>query len=223
MLSATEAYNTLLAAYGTPRWWSEDPFVVLVQSVLVQNTTWSTVEKTWAALGGRLTPEAVERLSGQELERLIAPCGFQKAKACTIRELAGWFRGYGCDPRRLEEVPLPQLRGELLALRGIGPETADVILVYAFYRPSFVIDAYTRRLLDRLGYGFPDDDAIRCFFEEGLPRDARVYGQFHWLILDHCILRCRKVPRCGQCPFRDRCRYPAEAEKAALEGREKWN
>ena len=100
-----------------------------------------------------------------------------------------------------------RLRDELLALPGVGAETADVILVYAFYKPSFILDAYTRRWLTRLGFD-ADDDGRRLFFESGLPRDAALYGRFHWLILDPCIARCRKTPCCAGCPFADECKAP---------------
>jgi endonuclease-3 related protein len=103
----------------------------------------------------------------------------------------------------MRSLPLKQLRAELLALRGVGAETADVILVYAFHLASFIVDAYTRTFLTRLGCEFPDDAEIRRFFEEGLGRDATLYGRFHWLVLEHCIARCKKRPLCRGCPFAD--------------------
>ncbi len=214
MLCAQEIYQQLLTAYGRPRWWSNDPFIVMIQSILVQHTTWNTVEKTCAPLGDRLSPECIDSLSLEGLEELIIPCGFQKAKARAIKGLTAWFRQYHFDRQEVQKVPLAELREELLALRGVGAETADVILVYAFYRPSFIIDAYTRRLLTRLGHDFLDDDAIRQFFETGLPQDAQLYGRFHWLILDHCISVCRKRPKCQRCPFQAVCEYRAEEEPA---------
>ena len=155
MLTPSEIYRTLLAAYGRPRWWSEDPYRVMFQAVLVQNTAWANVEKTCAALGERIAPEKVARLSPMELEEMIRPCGFCKSKARTIFSLTRWYQGYGFDQAAVRAIPQDRLRGELLALRGIGPETADVILTYAFYKPAFIVDAYTRRLLQRLGYRFP--------------------------------------------------------------------
>ena len=93
------------------------------------------------------------------------------------------------------------MRKELLGIKGIGAETADVLLVYAFHRASFIIDAYTRRFLSRLGIEFDDDMQIRSFFENGLPADYQIYGWYHWLILDHGISRCKKVPACDDCIF----------------------
>lgn len=214
MLCANDLYQHLLAAYGTPRWWSKDPFTVMFQAVLVQHTAWSSVEKTCQPLRDQLTPEYISGLPTGELEQLIAPCGFQKAKARTIQGLTEWFRRYQFDAQLVQETPLPKLREELLTLRGVGEETADAVLVYAFYQPSFVIDAYTRRLLERLGCVLADDTAIRRFFEDGLPRDAQIYGWYHWLILDHCISVCRKSPRCKECPIQNICKYGKEERHA---------
>lgn len=205
MLNAQSLYQMLLDAYGRPRWWSDDPFTVMFQSVLVQNTTWNRVEKTCAAIADKLTPESIEALSPEELEQCIRPCGFYRSKSRTIRALIAWFRAYQFDRQAVQRIPLPKLRGELLALSGIGAETADVILVYAFYRPSFIIDAYTRRLLLRLGYELPDDPARKDFFEFGLPNDAHIYGWYHWLILEHCISVCKKRPQCHICALKTVC------------------
>lgn len=207
MMTAGEIYGILLDAYGKPRWWSDDAFTVMFQSVLVQNTAWSSVEKTCAVIGGKLTPEYIESLLADELERLVSPCGFYKAKARTIQALTAWFRRYGFDTTKVQNIPMAVLRKELLSIKGIGAETADVILVYAFYQPSFIIDAYTRRFLKRLGYGFLDDAAIKNFFEAGLEKDARIYGWYHWLILEHCILSCKKKPHCDGCRFYALCSH----------------
>ena len=157
MLSANDLYTALLEAYGEPRWWSDDPYMVLFQSVLVQNTSWTNVERTCGKIKGMITPEIIAGLADDELESM-------------------------------------------------GEETADVILVYAFHRPSFIIDRYTRVLLSRLGCSFRSESEVRAFFEDGLGNDAAIYGYLHWLILDHCITRCRKKPECGSCPLSALCR-----------------
>ena len=144
-----------------------------------------------------MTPEA--------LKELIRPCGFCTRKAATIRRLTKWYAGYGFDVARAQACGQAQLRRELLAVKGVGAETADVILVYALHKPSFVIDAYTRRLLRRLGFAPNDDDDVRAFFDLGLAPDAQLYGWYHWLILTHSIERCRKTPVCEACPFYDVC------------------
>lgn len=213
MLNAQEIYYVLLTAYGKPRWWSDDPFTVMFQSVLVQNTAWGSVEKTCTPIGDKMTPEYIGSLRTEELEQLISPCGFYKAKARTIQALITWYRCYHFDRRKIQSVPLPDLRKELLSIRGIGNETADVILVYAFYQPTFIIDAYTRRFLLRLGYEFSDDTAIKNFFETGLKKDAQLYGWYHWLILEHCISVCKKQPKCNECKFKEQCKYFSQKDK----------
>ena len=204
-MDAVELYHALLGAYGTPRWWSDDPYTVMVQAVLVQNTSWRNVEKAYGEAGGRLRPEYVLATSAEELEALIRPCGFQKAKARTIMALTAWYGSHGFDAASIHSKPQEDIRGELLSIKGIGEETADAILVYAFHKPSFIIDAYTRRLLSRLGLSFADDSQVRTFFEASLPRDASAYGWLHWLILDHSISVCRKKPCCSSCRLAGIC------------------
>ena len=213
MLNAQEIYHALLAAYGKPRWWSDDPFTVMFQSVLVQNTAWSSALKTCLPIKDKLTPEYIGNLPTEELEQLISPCGFYRAKARTIQALVAWYRRYQFDRHTVQNTPMPDLRKELLSVRGIGAETADVILVYAFYQPTFIIDAYTRRFLLRLGYEFADDTAIKNFFETGLPKEAQLYGWYHWLLLEHCISACKKSPKCDKCKFKEQCRFYLSKEK----------
>lgn len=206
MMTAQEIYERLYAAYGQPRWWSDDPYTVMVQAILVQNTAWSSVEKLTAGLENRPTPDLVLGLKAEELEKLIRPCGFCRGKAAAIRRLTEWYGRYGFDAEAAGKVGQDELRNELLGVKGVGAETADVILVYAFHRPSFVIDAYTRRFLKRLGFDFGTDEQRRAFFESGLARDCRLYGWFHWLVLEHGTCRCRKAPVCGGCPFENECK-----------------
>ena len=213
MLNAQEIYQVLLTAYGKPRWWSDDPFTVMFQAVLVQNTAWGSVLKTCLPIKDKLTPEYIGGLSTEELEQLISPCGFYRAKARTIQALVAWYRRYQFDRHTVQNTPMPDLRKELLSVRGIGAETTDVILVYAFYQPTFIIDAYTRRFLLRLGYEFADDTAIKIFFEAGLPKEAQLYGWYHWLLLEHCISACKKSPKCDKCKFKEQCRFYLSKEK----------
>ena len=204
-MDAMELYHALLGAYGTPRWWSDDPYTVMVQAVLVQNTSWRNVEKAYGEAGGRLRPEYVLATSAEELEALIRPCGFQKAKARTIMALTAWYGSHGFDAASIRSKPQEDIRGELLSIKGIGEETADVILLYALRRPVFVVDAYTRRLMSRLGLPSEDDSDIRAFFETGLNGDVDALGEMHRLILEHGIAHCRKTPRCNACPLKSFC------------------
>jgi len=205
MIAAAEIYEKLHCAYGQPRWWSDNPYIVMVQSILVQNTSWSLVEKVTDAISDTLTPEYILKLKTDELESLIRPCGFCKGKSAAIRLLTEWYARYDYEANNVRAIEQNKLRKELLAIKGIGAETADVILIYAFHKPAFVIDAYTRRFLERLGFHFISDDEIRSFFELGLKKDYRLYGWYHWLILEHGINHCRKVPICGKCTFEKIC------------------
>lgn len=205
MMNAEELYRALFEAYGQPRWWSDDPYTVMVQSVLVQNTAWSSVEKVTAAMGGALTPETIRETEQAALEARLRPCGFAKRKTATIFALTEWFGRYHFSAEAIRSAEQAALRRELLAIKGVGAETADVILVFACHKPSFVIDAYTRRWLNRLGFPFSDDQEIRMFFERGLARDYRIYGWYHWLILLHGIAHCKKIPVCAGCVFKSIC------------------
>ena len=158
MLSAKELYDILVRAYGEPGWWSDDPYTVMFQSVLVQNTTWRSVERAYENIG-RLSPDDVMSMPADELQKLVRPCGFCRRKSATIISLTEWFRDRA-STGVLSEIPTGTLRDELMSIRGVGRETADVILVYALRRPVFVVDAYTRRLMGRLEYGFGDDRDI---------------------------------------------------------------
>ncbi|MBQ1351717.1 MAG: endonuclease [Oscillospiraceae bacterium] len=201
LMTAMQIYETLSDSYDNPRWWSDDPYQIMVQAVLVQNTAWTSVEKVTQAVKNNLTPERISALSSERLEALIRPCGFSKAKAATIQRLTAWYGRYQYNAESVEKIPKDDLRTELLGIKGIGAETADVLLVYAFHKASFIIDAYTRRFLKRLGYPFKNDMQIRTFFEQELPADYRIYGWYHWLILDHGIKKCKKTPVCDSCCF----------------------
>ena len=157
------------------------------------------------AAWGEPEPAKVLAMPVEQLQETIRPCGFMKAKAATIRTVTEWYREYGFDIEQARTVDQDRLRRELLGLKGIGAETADAMLVFALHKPSFVIDAYTRRFLDRMGYGFSGDRQIRRFFESGLPADYQVYGRYHWLLLEHGKNHCRKQPVCECCVFSEVC------------------
>ena len=150
ILTSKQIYDRLITAYGQPDWWPGTPYAIMVTAILVQNTAWSNVEKTVAEMGERLTPEYIDSLTEEELQPLIRSCGFYRAKARYVKALTAWFKGYGYEVGRVREKSLHEVRQELLALPGIGAETADAIFIFVFRMPSFVLDAYTRRFLERL-------------------------------------------------------------------------
>jgi endonuclease-3 related protein len=201
-------YDALFARYGDLRWWpAKDPYEVMVGAVLTQNTAWSNVEKAIANFGGSLSPAAVADAGPEELIDIIRPAGFFNQKAAYLKSVTAWFAGYGYDAAAVRRVPLAKLRPELLEIKGVGNETADSILLYAFGFPTFVADAYAVRLCERYpidaGRGYA---AVKAHFEDGLPPDARIYNNFHALIVINGKERCRKgKPLCGGCPLAGKC------------------
>jgi endonuclease III related protein len=211
-LQLTEIFDRLAGHYGPLHWWPADsPFEVVIGAVLTQNTAWRNVEYAIGNLrtAAALTPESLLRLSPAELESLIRPAGFFRQKAERLRLFSAYLlEAQGGDLAAWLNKPLEEVRQELLAQKGIGPETADSILLYAGHRPSFVVDAYTRRLFTRLGLlrGQESYQQIRALFMNGLPAEAELYNEYHALIVEHAKSFCRKTPRCAGCPLRDRCR-----------------
>lgn len=200
MLNSRELYDRLASLFPL-RWWSDDPWTVMYQSVLVQHTAWLNVEKTSASAD--LSFSAVSAMSGEELESAVRPCGFARAKAGTIRALSSWYASVRTEADGLNT---DELKSRLLSIKGVGQETASVILLYAFRRPVFVLDAYTRLLLERLGFAFSSDSQRLEYLEKGLDGDVSVFGYYHWLILELCKAWCRKKPLCSSCPLRPDCR-----------------
>ena len=204
-----EVYDRLFAAYGPQHWWpGQSPFEVLIGAVLVQNTSWENVKKAIDNLRREnlLEPRAVYALSVEELEEKIRPAGYFRIKARRLRNLLAFLvERYGGSLDAMFRTALPELREQLLEINGIGPETADSILLYAGGLPSFVVDAYTHRVFARHGWiGFDADYyQIKDHFESGLPQDARLFNEYHALLVRVGKEHCRKTPRCQGCPLAD--------------------
>ena len=202
-------FVTLEAAHGTHHWWpAETPFEVAVGAVLTQNAAWINVERAIANLRAAnvLEPRAIVELEHDDLAALLRPSGYFNLKANRLKSLCRWWLeagGHDALAARSTEV----LRPELLAVHGVGPETADDILLYAFHRPVFVIDAYTRRILSRLGLigGREGYEALRHAFERALGPDVALFNAYHALIVIHAKALCRPRPRCGDCPLSGEC------------------
>lgn len=198
-----DIYHRLYALHGPQRWWPADsPFEVMVGAVLTQNTAWINVERAIANLkeADALTPQAIMRVHPRRLASWLKPSGYFNVKARRLRALCHWVLEQG-GVERLSVLPTAVLRPALLSVKGVGPETADDILLYAFHRPVFVIDAYTRRLFSRMGQidGSEDYETLRTAFETALPPDKTLYNEYHALIVRHAKDLCRPQPRCGQC------------------------
>jgi endonuclease-3 related protein len=201
-------YDTLFAAHGPQHWWpGRTPFEVIVGAILTQNTSWTNVVPAIANLRREklLTPHALESASFPRLARLIRSSGYFRQKARKLKAFVRFLRvEYGGSLRKMFDTPVPLLREQLLAVHGIGPETADSILLYAGSRPVFVVDAYTRRMLERHGLASPQHsyEEIRAVFERSLPADASLYNEFHALIVHTGKHYCRtRDPRCTECPL----------------------
>jgi endonuclease III related protein len=201
-------YDALFAAYGPQHWWpGRTSFEVIVGAILTQNTSWSNVEGALRNLRREklLTPRAIEAVSLPRLAHLIRSSGYFRQKAKKLKCFVRFLRvNYGGSLPRMFRTPTSLLREKLLSVHGIGPETADSILLYAGQHPVFVIDAYTRRLLERHRLAIPADsyEDLRQLFERNLPREAALYNEFHALIVRTGKEHCRTHNfRCSECPL----------------------
>jgi len=204
-----EAYDRLFAAYGPRHWWPADsPFEVIVGAVLVQNTSWENVRRAIDNLrrNDLLEPHALHDVPLEELEELIRPAGYYRVKARRLRHVLDFLvdRYDGCL-EAMFQTSLGELRAQLLRVHGVGPETADSILLYAGGLPTFVVDAYTYRVVTRHGWlGFDADYyAIQDHFQSGLPEDVQLYNEYHALLVEVGKRHCRKKPVCQGCPLAD--------------------
>jgi endonuclease-3 related protein len=203
-----EAYDRLLAAFGPQNWWpGESPFEIIVGAVLVQNTAWRNVERAIENLrgAGLMEPHALYALPQVELAELIRPAGYYQVKAKRLRNLLRFIvEEFDGSLDTMFATSLGTLREQLLSVHGIGPETADAILLYAGGLPTFVVDSYTHRVLAR--HAWVDYDAdyheIKDLFESELPADATIFNEYHALVVrlgkDHCK---RSVAHCESCPL----------------------
>lgn len=202
-------YKKLLATYGRQNWWPADsPFEVMLGAILTQNTAWANVERAIANLKYQscLSPQAILETSQQELAEWLKPSGYFNIKAQRLRNFCQWYVDEG-EFSGLVSIETEMLRKQLLSVNGIGPETADDILLYAFERPVFVIDAYTRRIFSRLALLDRDAgyESLRHQFESGLKADAALFNEYHALIVCHAKDICKKRPNCDACCLSEEC------------------
>jgi len=200
-----------MACYGPQHWWpAQEPFEVIVGAILTQSAAWVNVEKAIANLKAAraLSPEALRRLPLSEIARLIHPCGYYNAKALKLKSFAYWFGGHYDDSlSRLSVNDTEHLRQQLLSVHGIGEETADSIILYVASKPIFVVDAYTRRIINRIGLapGANNYAAYQALFTDNLPADAELFNEYHALLV--CLGKnvCRKKPLCHECCLNNIC------------------
>ena len=201
-------YEVMSAALGPMHWWpAQSRFEVIVGAILTQSTSWGNVERAIANLRSArmLTPPALRKARPSRLAALIRPSGYFRQKARKLKAFVEFLRlAYGESLERMFQTPTLELREQLLSVHGIGPETADSILLYAGNHPVFVVDAYTHRIFGRHGItgGKADYEAVRARFEAALPRQPQLLNEFHALIVNTGKNWCRKsVPRCQECPL----------------------
>ncbi len=201
-------YRSLMKAYGPQGWWpARTPFEVIVGAILTQGVSWRNVEQAIGRLRqrGLLDPRAMRRAPRARIARLVRPAGYYNQKAAKLKAFLGFlWTDHAGDLGRCLRQPPEALRRQLLGIRGIGPETADAILLYAAGRPVFLVDAYTVRILSRHGLIAGDEpyDEVRRRLEAGLPRDAALYNEFHALLVRVAKERClKRVAHCDGCPL----------------------
>ncbi len=203
-----QIYHKLYRAYGPRHWWpGETPFEVMVGAILTQNTSWKNVEKAIKNLRERgvLNIEGIRKLSRPELAALIRPSGFFRIKAERLKTFVDFLaREYGGDLKEMKREKLEVLRPKLLQIRGIGPETADSILLYGLNKAIFVVDAYTKRILSRHGVISEKasyEEVQRCFMDH-LPRGEKLFNEYHALLVHLAKTACKKNEECETCPLR---------------------
>jgi len=212
-MELAEVYGRLLRRYGRQQWWpGAGGFETVAGAILTQHASWTNVERALVNLraAGALTPAGIAAIDDAVLGTLVRPAGCFRAKARTLRSFCEMLQaGFGGSLDAFLSRSLADARSALLNTRGIGPETADAILLYAGGHPTFVVDAYSRRILSRLGMS-PSGSSYedwRSFFMSSLPVRPGLYNEFHALLVRHGKETCLTAPRCGACPLRAQCAF----------------
>lgn len=207
MFMLREIYECLFVAYGPQHWWpAETTTEVVVGAILTQNTAWTNVERAVENLKRAecLTWETLRDLSEDRLAELIQPSGTFRVKAARLKAFVDClWKHHDASLQKMLGGDLEEARRRLLAIHGIGPETADAILLYAGNRPTFVVDAYTNRVLrrHRVTDGRADYETVQALFHGSLPRDAQLFNEYHALLVEVGKRHCRAVARCEGCPL----------------------
>ena len=205
-----ELFQQLQSEHGNLRWWPADtPFEVALGAILTQATAWRNVEKALDNLkaANAFTPEQIHAISQDELEKLLHPSGYFRMKAKKVRAFVDHIIKRPMSVMFQKNVP--ELRKELLSIYGVGPETADSIILYAAEKPSFVVDTYTYRLFNRLGWveGNFHYERLRALFMDNLPHDVNLFNEYHALIVRHGARVCLKTPDCESCFLQSQCNF----------------
>ncbi len=202
-------YKKLYSRFGPQHWWPADsPFEIMVGAILTQNTNWANVEKAINNLKKNklLSEAALYKLSRKRLASLIRPAGYYNIKAKRLKEFIVFlFKVYQGSLKKISKVDTLTLRRQLLCVNGVGPETADSILLYCLNRPVFVVDAYTKRILLRHSLLKEDSsyDEIQNLFTQNLKKDVKLFNEYHALLVKLGKELClKRNPKCEACPLR---------------------
>ncbi len=202
-----DCFDAMLSHFGPRGWWpAKTSFEVMVGAILTQNTNWKNVESAISNLSEAkaLSPEKMLALSPERLSELIRPAGYFRVKENRLRSFLTYFvDSYGGDAEVMKGISTQVLREELLKVKGIGPETADSILLYALEKPVFVVDAYTRRIFLRHDVISESADyaEIQDAFTSNLPEDVSLFNEYHALIVETAKAYCKTKPACEGCPL----------------------
>lgn len=209
-------YNALFNAYGPQLWWptisKNKSFEIMIGAILTQNTAWTNVEMAIENLDKEdlIDPNAIINVNVTKLAKLIKPSGYFNLKAKKLKAFAEFYEAnFESDFNNMRKVPISDLREQLLSVWGIGDETADSILLYSIDLPSFVIDAYTKRIFSRIGLVSSTDTymELKKYFEDNLPKNSQMYNEYHALIVEHGKNTCKPRPLCEHCPIIALCDY----------------
>jgi len=223
MVDLLKIYERLYEYFGPQSWWpAENDFEVAIGAILTQRTTWRNVEKTLEALKqhGVLHPDNILDLSDHSLSSLLRQCGFYKQKTRYLRNFCETLmRDFHGEIASLRKMNFEQAKNWLLSIKGIGPETADSILLYACEFPTFVIDTYTQRIISRLEPATKSSySALNARFERELPANLEIYRQYHALLVELGKRNCKSQPLCDDCPISVMCSHILKTSRARKEG-----
>lgn len=200
-------YHSLFKEFGPRNWWpAKTKFEIIAGAILTQNTNWANVVKAIGNLNtsNKLNPKALFEIKIKDLANLIRPAGYYNIKAKRLKNFINFlFKNYQGSIKKMFEENSRILRKKLLQINGIGPETADSILLYAGKKASFVVDAYTKRILVRHGLidKKADYNSIQNLFETNIKKNVKIYNEYHALLVHLGKTFCRKIPKCSLCPI----------------------
>ena len=216
MISPEIVYSDLKKHYGWQQWWpAETAFEIMVGAILTQGTSWSNVEKAIDSLKSAhaLDLEIINEMPIDHLSKLIYSAGFHNVKPDRLISLSSYLlANFDGKIETLKSLPTGTARSQLLTIDGIGPETADAILLYALGKSVFIVDTYTKRLFTRLGYAVEQDsyDSWQAFFVSQMHTTTYTFQQYHALIVEHSKARCKSKPICNSCPLASHCTFPSK-------------